>query len=101
MSKINDGGPAFPVSYYVNTDGETFESSIQGMALRDYFAAKAMQGLIIEGMKSRAIAAIRKANDDCGIEEGEAHDSAVESSNFIVATEAYMLADAMLKAREE
>ena len=42
----NTGGPAFPVSSYVNVDGETFESKPQGMTLRDYFAAKAMDGLI-------------------------------------------------------
>jgi hypothetical protein len=36
-----DGGPAFPVSNYVNASGETFESNVQGMTLRDYFAANA------------------------------------------------------------
>lgn len=41
---ITNGGPAFPVSSYVNVDGETWDSTIQGMTLRDYFAAKAMQG---------------------------------------------------------
>ena len=37
---------AFPVSRYVNVDGETHDSGIQGMDLRDYFAAKAMQALL-------------------------------------------------------
>lgn len=37
---------AFPVPRYVNSDGETWDSAIQGMDLRDYFAAQAMQGLI-------------------------------------------------------
>ena len=33
MSKINDGGPAFPVEAGINC---------RGMTLRDYFAAKAL-----------------------------------------------------------
>jgi hypothetical protein len=37
MSKINDGGPAFPVEAGINC---------RGMTLRDYFAAKAMQAYI-------------------------------------------------------
>lgn len=36
MSKKNDGGPAFPHDGQANYTG--------GMSLRDYFAAKAMQG---------------------------------------------------------
>ena len=36
------GGPAFPANHYDLADGE------HGMTLRDYFAAKAMQGLICE-----------------------------------------------------
>jgi hypothetical protein len=36
---------AFPVPRYVNSSGGTFDPPIQGMDLRDYFAAKAMQGL--------------------------------------------------------
>lgn len=39
MSKDN-GGPAFP------SHGSMGEVVCEGMALRDYFAAKAMQGLI-------------------------------------------------------
>lgn len=42
MSEIKDGGPAFP------TDHSTCDSVTiirGGMSLRDYFAAKAMQGM--------------------------------------------------------
>ena len=41
------GGPAFPVPSYVNVDGDTHSSRIKGMTLRNYYAAKAMQSLII------------------------------------------------------
>ncbi|MDE8559064.1 hypothetical protein PZO64_22650 [Pantoea vagans] len=36
MSNTNDGGPAFP--------GEDADKHYRGMSLRDYFAAKAMEG---------------------------------------------------------
>jgi len=36
------GGPAFPANHFDLADGE------HGMTLRDYFASKAMQGLICE-----------------------------------------------------
>ena len=39
MSKINTGGPAFPAPAGVAHITE------QGMTLRDYFAAKALQGM--------------------------------------------------------
>jgi hypothetical protein len=66
MSNTNTGGPAFPHSL----QGHPIEL---GMTLRDYFAAKAMQGLL-------------------------AGDRNYPKEKF--ATIAYALADAMLKARE-
>jgi len=66
---IKDGGPAFPLSTV-----DPFDRSVttcDGMALRDYFAAKAMQGLM---------------------------DAAIPMSE--IAKEAYLMADLMLKARE-
>lgn len=49
MSTINDGGPAFPVSTSNEAEGHQDGPNTwqhPGMALRDYFAAKAMQGLV-------------------------------------------------------
>lgn len=66
--------PAFPQK-------ETLNSDCHGMDLRDYFAAKAMQGLL--------------AHPECG-KVGKGYD---ETTNC-VADEAYRMADAMLKARE-
>ena len=63
MSTKNDGGPAFPI-------GSTPEEWGNGMTLRDYFAAKAMQNICDDYTPD----AIAKA--------------------------AYEMADAMLKARE-
>jgi hypothetical protein len=76
MSNTNTGGPAFPVqSVYI----EDQATNSHGMTLRDYFAAKAMQGII--------------ASEQLGDE------------NFatleMYARDAYKYADAMLKARTE
>jgi hypothetical protein len=70
MSEINTGGSAFPVH------------GLPGMTLRDYFAAKAMQGLMGRSW----------ANTATGKFPENLHD--------IWATAAYQMADAMLKARE-
>jgi hypothetical protein len=71
------GGPAFPQSGVCTPEINSWDSEDfggRGLTLRDYFAAKAMQG--------------RLANPDwlC--------------SDDRTATEAYQIADAMLRARE-
>lgn len=69
MSKRDDGGPAFPVV------GSDQCKDYPGMPLRDYFAAKAMQGLL--------------AAD---------HEYRLEPDH--IAELAYAQADAMLEARK-
>ena len=66
------GGPAFPTKRY-NPNVMQFEH-FGGMTLRDYFAAKAMQGLLAGKLQS------------------------VELK--VIAGDCYKMADAMLKARE-
>jgi len=44
---MQDGGPAFPHSY-ITPSGPTAYDDHAGMSLRDYFAARAMQGLVWE-----------------------------------------------------
>lgn len=73
MSEIKDGGPAFPVP------GLMEDPSFNGMSLRDYFAAKAMQGFII----ARA----------------SAFDGSPEEFDDRIGRWAYETADAMLCAR--
>lgn len=68
MSKINTGGPAFPSAHPHGQE--------EGMTLRDYFAAKAMQARINDSKLSPMYSF-------------EDH-----------ADRAYKMADAMLKARE-
>jgi hypothetical protein len=69
----NTGGPAFPVP------GLHENSDYDGMTLRDYFAAKAMQGLITS----------RHTDYENGWYDED-----------MVAKNAYEMAGAMLKARQ-
>ena len=76
MSNINTGGPAFPQQkIYSNEDGTPW---FEGMTLRDYFAAKAMQGFIASPR---------------GTPDGS------NATDSYYARVSYLMADAMLKAR--
>lgn len=46
----NNGGPAFPTTMHHAERGQEWKETVEGMTLRDYFAAKAMQSLIVEGV---------------------------------------------------
>lgn len=76
------GGFAFPQTDFL-VDGSTANYGEAGMTLRDYFAAQAMQGLLAAGWCANL------RNDHYGENAG----------NSTVARDAYMMADAMLKAR--
>lgn len=76
---INDGGSAFPV--LENNGDRQLVLTSAGMSLRDYFAAKAMQSLVL------------RLSGGPGI--GNDHDGLLTN----LAGEAYAMADAMLKAR--
>jgi hypothetical protein len=89
MSEIKDGGPAFPVSTreagapnesaYGHQDGyDTWQFG--GLTMRDYFAAKAMQGLIAASGDSNGV---------------------VDYAENPIADSAYAMADAMIRARGE
>jgi hypothetical protein len=85
MSTINDGGPAFPEGLHAANvelaggryDGayvSRYEQIDSGMSLRDYFAAKAMQGMLA--------------------------DHTFNHEPEMIASLCYGMADAMLKARQ-
>lgn len=79
MSKINDGGPAFPVS----GDVGNLEEWKHGISLRDYFAAKALPAVY---------------SDYCTSARALGFD---EDWKTGVAIDAYAMADAMLAEREK
>lgn len=70
MTNKIDGGAAFPQSGYEQWAPEG------GMTLRDYFAAKAMQGILCSG-------------------------KGIHSDQFMLSRDAYEVADAMLEARNK
>jgi hypothetical protein len=70
VSAINDGGPAFPLNA-----SDAWGGPVQGMSLRDWFAGQALAGLMAEPT-----------------------DTPVATAKY--ARAAYIMADAMLKARE-
>jgi hypothetical protein len=71
------GGPAFP-----NEGFNGWGKPQEGMTLRDYFAAKAMQGLMGRSWADSATGKLP------------------ENLHAVWATAAYQMADAMLKARQ-
>ena len=75
----NNGGSAFPV-YDHHADGQQFLAET-GINMRDYFAAKAMQGLLAKGEADEII----RESDMCWTDA--------------IAGDSYAMADAMLKAR--
>lgn len=82
MSTINDGGPAFPSEVW---DSEGCPQHTQGMTLRDYFAATAMQG----DWAAQGVA--------CGMFVPDSDDELFARSARMY----YRMADAMLAARKE
>ena len=83
---IETGGPAFPV--FDADDGRV----VEGMTLRDYFAAKAMIGLM---SMERAAGYVNEEGLPNYDEEGT-----LFAHTHFLAEEAYMIADMMLKARQ-
>ncbi len=73
-TKVNTGGPAFPLQTDRFPDGELLGERNEGMTTRDYFAAKAMQACLARG-------------DD--------------TNRPGIAEWSYSMADAMLKARSK
>jgi hypothetical protein len=81
MSEIKDGGHAFPVLQYTQNGYVVLASG--GMTLRDWFAGKALSGMLSYPGDER---------------RGSYHNN---STPDLIAVDAYGLADAMLRARSQ
>lgn len=79
----NDGGPAFPTENAMRTGPSSCR--YEGITARDYFAAKAIQGLACSEITLWPIGAT---------------DSDYPTDALYMARTAYLIADAMLKARD-
>jgi hypothetical protein len=84
MSNTNTGGPAFP-------GVDELSKPYEGMTLRDYFAAKAMQAAIQHH-------GVYDETQNRGLETTA---TILEYHCDAMASTAYVYADAMLKAREQ
>jgi hypothetical protein len=87
---MKDGGPAFPKlshsDHYVS-EGYSMHASSDGMSLRDYFAAAALNGILSNDETMRQGVLLTK--DMKGVDS-------LQTVNSLLA---YAYADAMLKAR--
>jgi hypothetical protein len=80
--------PALRTEQYQDVDGNWRTKADDGMDLRDYFAAKAFQSLISYALP------------DCVYYTID-NESRIEIGIEILAKDAYLFADAMMKARNE
>lgn len=91
---MNDGGPAFPGQMATGYDARSGNYN-EGMTLRDYFAAKALQGFLSNHEAMEQLDdAISKFTTDHEVRRAVA-------INDVLSKRAYMLADAMLARRTE
>jgi hypothetical protein len=89
--------PAFPLH---NHGVQTLGLHVTGMTLRDYFAAKAMQGIYASNATHNHEDEHIKAMQEI-YASNATHDHEDEHIFDAVAAAAYLQADAMLKAREK
>jgi len=100
VNKINDGGPAHPMPFFVAATGGETKVTVTadhppGMSLRDYFAGQALIGIT---EKMFAVFADRVQEI---LEGSKKRTSDGKSFNEVCSLMAYAIADAMLKEREK
>ncbi|ESS41333.1 hypothetical protein SY91_02154 [Burkholderia cenocepacia] len=104
MDTTKTGGPAFPTGLkatrtemaggkYEGTHVAEFAAAAAGMTLRDYFAAKALAGMLAEPLSDDI--------DPSSIFFTPNFDKENAQPGDRIAAAAYVLADAMLRARGE
>lgn len=99
MSKINDGGNAFP--YQTGTEAQYAGESLPGMSLRDWFA-----GQVLSAIAKRFIREYRRKGGSSGwigeaVSEEEELGHADADAITVAASAAYDLADAMIAERSK
>lgn len=89
-----DGGPAFPAEQHETQNGEWNQTFEPGLSLRDYFAAAALQGYMAIA-DERAYSS--RPSDKQELSPDEWRLWLIEQDAKLM----YLMADAMLKAREQ
>lgn len=97
---MDDGGPAFPVS-------DLSKTQCVGLSIRDWFAAKAMQAMV--GSYRMTMRGKDESDDEREADHTYPHRDMMVDMNIHtgeceganeIASDAYIIADAMLQARE-
>lgn len=105
MSKIETGGPAFPMAdpFIAHSPGTVDEAKrmAEGMSLRDYFAAKAMPLAFQQFRETVGRNGSITLDDDFYFYRRTSADAEDEVTMDEIAARAYEMADAMLKARNQ
>lgn len=83
---IKDGGPAFPIPLGPEQSWQGM-APCDGMTLRDYFAAKSLQGMLSDRNTILSFSATAQ--------------SEMQGPDHLMAAAAYKMADAMLRARRQ
>lgn len=88
MNNIKTGGPAFPtMTQDIDCDGHAYSYMVGGITMRDYFAARAMHGML-------ANIDLYHASISVAAQDGKLPAESISES-------AYEIADAMIAARGE
>ena len=87
LNNMSKNPPAFPADFKEKTEEDYKITHFMGMTLRDYFAGKAMQGVVADSKGMMALYEIAKENGN--------------HLTIAVAECAYAYAEAMLKEREK
>ena len=103
MSKIDDGGAAFPCE---NDADKIYNWINKGMTLRDYFAAAALPSILSYSNEVRIKADAEFSENNQIHRAWDKHDDAMDDEVLAYragtcAIAAYTIADAMLAARKE
>ncbi len=97
MSKVKDGGPAFPRPGFQNDNEEGV--SQDGMSLRDWYAGKAMESLALTAITMEKFRQAPTVEDQASVVyQFTTIFDHLEPWDHLAAT-AYQMADAMIKAR--
>ena len=89
MSDTQDGGPAFPQSPFTNPRGD-FDWGHGGMSLRDWFAGKALEGMLAAVASTEIRDGVLGAAEELKVSVPMYH-----------AIAAFAVADAMIARRSE
>jgi hypothetical protein len=101
MDKINDGGRAFPSIIGIDFDRNSDNKSAsiycnEGMSIRDWFAGMALTAILSTRQEKGSL-----ANKQYGENYRGEREYFAESNADWYAKEAYIMADAMIKARDK